>query len=55
MKVLSLYLNNICKVWALMFIKGITWERFDELTKPKLIKLDKHLDLELDQVMRMHN
>ena len=28
------------------FIKGITWERFDELTKPKLIKLDKHLDLE---------
>ena len=34
------------------FISGITWERFDELTKPKLIKLGQHLDLELDQSMR---
>ena len=34
------------------FINGITWERFDELTKPKLIKLGQHLDLELDQSMR---
>ena len=34
------------------FITGITWERFDELTKPKLIKLGQHLDLELDQSMR---
>ena len=33
-------------------IKGITWEKFDGLTKPKLIKLSQHLDLELDQVMR---
>ena len=34
------------------FINGITWERFDELTTPKLIKLGQHLDLELDQSMR---
>ena len=33
-------------------IKGITCERFDELTKLKLIKLGQHLDLELDQSMR---
>ena len=34
------------------FINGITWERFDELTKPKLIKLGQHLNLELDKSMR---
>ena len=34
------------------FIKGITCERFDELTKLKLTKLGQHLDLELDQSMR---
>ena len=34
------------------FIKGITRERFDELTKSKLIKLGQHLDLQLDQSMQ---
>ena len=34
------------------FITGITWKRFDELAKPKLIKLGQHLNLELDQSMR---
>ena len=36
------------------FIKGITWERFDELTKSKLIKLGQHLDLQLDQSLQKH-
>ena len=34
------------------FLKVITWEKFDELRKPALIKFAKHYELEVKQTMR---
>ena len=34
------------------FLKEITWKRFDELKKPKLIVLGQYLGLNVEQAMR---
>ena len=34
------------------FIEQITWEKFDELRKPELMKLAKHFGLEAKHAMR---